>query len=297
MSHITKTLRTGEWIHIENPDAKDITFLHTQFPFIHSVNLEDIQESVIRSKLDTYHDHIFVSLAVPIDYTPGTRLEYLELTIIFNKDIIITVTNSKKNTSRLFEDIYKPQENPAISAYELSRRLYAKSSNVIAHMGKAVADIDSDILNTRSTTVIRKISILQRNLIYFATTLDAALPIFEKLENTTHSFLQEQISDYWGDIIDTLYEQRDLLDDYYNILKELSNSHQIILDYHTNHVIHILTIISVIFLPLNLIAGIYGMNFDFLPGTHYPYGFTFTILSMVLITVITFIVIKYKKWL
>lgn len=58
----------------------------------------------------------------------------------------------------------------------------------------------------------------------------------------------------------------------------------------------VLTIVSAVFIPLNLLAGIYGMNFDLLPMKEHPYGFVIVILSMVLIASILFLYFRFKKW-
>lgn len=66
---------------------------------------------------------------------------------------------------------------------------------------------------------------------------------------------------------------------------------------HMNHVMRVLTIASVIFLPLNLLAGIYGMNFEYMPGLGNGHGFWLVLLGMLGIILLILGVFRWKKWL
>lgn len=64
-----------------------------------------------------------------------------------------------------------------------------------------------------------------------------------------------------------------------------------------NDIMRVLTIASVIFLPLNLLAGIYGMNFEYMPGLSASYGFTAVIVGMLAIVLLILVIFRWKKWL
>jgi Mg2+ and Co2+ transporter CorA len=65
----------------------------------------------------------------------------------------------------------------------------------------------------------------------------------------------------------------------------------------TNEIIRVLTIASVIFLPLNLLAGIYGMNFEYIPGSGAQYGFFEVLISMLIVMLVVLGVLRWKRWL
>src|SRR5690606_2209830 len=66
---------------------------------------------------------------------------------------------------------------------------------------------------------------------------------------------------------------------------------------HTNEIMRILTIISVFFMPLTFIVGVYGMNFDIMPELHWKYGYPIVLGAMLLLSLIIYLWFKRKKWL
>ena len=303
MPHKIYTLQTGRWIEIEEPDHKDLEFLKTEFPFFHPTNLEDSMQRVNRAKLDLYDDYMFMSDTVPIHVTLGRKSTNFEVSMFLTKDALITITHEKT-------DIFKQEEleedkmanesvpnTPPLLAYRFFEILYDTSSKAIENISSSISTIDDNILNIKSASIIRDISILQRNIIYFMTTLDASIPYFEELETKNVNFGKTSMKEYWGDLIDKLRQQRDILEDYDKLLTKLAKAHENYLSYHTNHIIHILTVFSVILLPLNLLAGIYGMNFTFLPVAEHPYGFFMTIFTMAFLAALMLIYFRRKHWI
>jgi magnesium transporter len=303
MAYTVRELQNGRWVEIENPSQKDVEFLRENFPFFHLTNLEDSQEHVQQSKLDIYDQYMFMSVAVPLQFTQGKRLSNLEFSFFLTEGAIVTITQEK---TELFKQEQREgdmlvnerlQDTPQLMAYRFLEKLYDTSQKNVELIGKAINDIDEDILDVRSSSIIRNISILQRNLIYFMTTLDSALPLIMELEQKNVCFGSISMKEYWGDLVDTLKQQRDMLDDYDRFLTKLAKAHENVVGYHTNHVIHLLTIISVIFLPLNLISGIFGMNFAFIPAAEHPIGFFIALLMMLSVAITMIAIFKYKKWL
>jgi magnesium transporter len=302
MSYTINNLANGKWIEIEKPSSEDIDFLRREFPTFKLTNLEDSQERVQRAKLDLFEDHMFMSVTVPINYIQGKRLSALEFSFFLTKDAIVTITQEKTD---LFKEEkqegdhvanIKLEDTPSLLAYRFLEKLYDTSSKTVDTLGRAINEIDANILDVRSSSIIRNISIVQRNLIYFTTTLHAAIPCFEELENKSINFGDSTIKEYWGDLVDTLKQQRDLIEDFDGLLSKLAKAHENVLSYHTNHVIHVLTIISVIFLPLNLIAGTFGMNFSYIPAASHFLGFFLAIFMMFLVALGMILIFKYKKW-
>lgn len=303
MSHKINQIQKGKWIEIEQPTKEDLELLKKEFPQFHPTNLEDSMQRVSRAKLDLIDDYLFMSLIVPMEMPQGQRTKNFEASIFLTKEAVVTITHEKTDIFRqeqqekdVMAEIVLPS-TPDVLAYRFLEAIYDTSAQTIDSINKAITVIDHNILNIRSSKTIRDISILQRNIIYFITTLKASIPYIHELEQKNVKFGTISMREYWGDLLDKLRLQRDLLEDYDNLLTKLSKAHENYLTYHTNHVINLLTIISVILLPLNLIAGIYGMNFDFLPAANHPSGFFLTLIFMGLIALIMILCFKYKKWI
>ena len=171
MSYTINNLANGKWIEIEKPSSEDIDFLRREFPTFKLTNLEDSQERVQRAKLDLFEDHMFMSVTVPINYIQGKRLSALEFSFFLTKDAIVTITQEKTD---LFKEEKQEgdhvanirlEDTPSLLAYRFLEKLYDTSSKTVDTLGRAINEIDANILDVRSSSIIRNISIVQRNLI------------------------------------------------------------------------------------------------------------------------------------
>lgn len=303
MSYKLTPLQSGRWIEIELPNEADLAYLKQEFPDIHPTNLEDAFQRVPRAKLDITEKYTFLSVNVPIRVIQGKKATNFELSMFLMQDAIITITHEKtdlfKQEQKEAEEIATVTlpENPQILAYRFLEILYEMSTRTIDKINNVISYIDEHILDVTSKAIIRDISVLQRNIIYFMTTLHASIPIFEELEHKNISYSATEMKAYWGDLVDKLKMQRDTLEDYDILLSKLAKAHETYLGFHTNNVINILTIVSVILMPLNLVASIYGMNFEIIPTSGHPYGFWGALLTMLVIGLSLIIFFKHKKWI
>jgi magnesium transporter len=303
MSYKTINLQYGRWIDVELPNQSDLEYLRNEFSFIHPTNLEDAFQRVSRAKVDINENYVFLSVTVPTKIVQGHKATNFELSLFLTKDALVTITHERtdifKQEQKEAEEIASVTlpENPQILAYRFLEILYELSSKAIEKINNSISHIDDHILDITSKEIIRDISVLQRNIIYFMTTVRASIPIFEELEHKNVSFSASPMKEFWGDLVDRLKQQRDVLEEYDTTLSKLAKSHETYLSFHTNNVISILTVVSVIFMPLNLVAGIYGMNFSNIPTLEHPLGFYMSLLTMLIISVSLIVYFRYKKWM
>lgn len=303
MPYKVHELGKGTWIEIYQPREDDLAFLLEEFPEFHPTHLEDSFQPVIHPKMDLTDSYLFMSDTVHTGFEDKKKTEHLEVSIFLTKDALVTITPRKVP---LFEQeqvrddsivgLIVP-ETPQLLAYRFFERLYDLSSQTLSAISHAVQRVDARAITGTSVDIISEIAILQRNMIYFITTVEAALPFFEELERKDVSFSKYPMREYWGDIIDKLRRQRAILNDNQKLLTVLSSMHEMVLNRRTNRIITLLTIFSVIFLPLNLITGAYGMNVTFLPFATSHYGFLGIVIVMVALGAGLLTFFKVRRWI
>lgn len=303
MAHTIHNLQEGRWLEIQEPSLEDLEFLKKEFPFFHPTNLEDSLERVTHSKVDITEKYLFLSVAVPTSIEPAKKATNFEVSFFLTKGNVVTITREKtslfvaeRSQEGEIADITLP-ETPGLLMYRFLEKLYEMSDKTIVRITQSIGRIDDNIIESSSTNIIREIVILQRNIIYFITTLVTSIPHFVELEKKDISFDGGSMKEYWGDVADKLNSQKDTLEDYNMLLKTLSKAHEMFINHRLNSIITVLTAFSVIFLPLNLIAGIYGMNFEIIPLASSPNGFFEIMLFMFLIAVGLFSFFKIRKWI
>jgi magnesium transporter len=117
------------------------------------------------------------------------------------------------------------------------------------------------------------------------------------LERTENPIIQESTEIYLKDIYDHTIQVIDAVETYRDMLSGIFDIYLSSLSNKMNEVMKVLTIIATIFIPLTLIAGIYGMNFTFMPELNWQFGYPFSLLVMFAIGLVMAVYFRMKKWL
>ena len=104
------------------------------------------------------------------------------------------------------------------------------------------------------------------------------------------------MEEYFGDIADHLFKLRDIADENFEVINSYADAADTLASYRINEVMRILTVISVIMLPLTLISSIYGMNID-LPFADDPNAFMLTAIIMILVALLMLLIFRLRHWL
>jgi magnesium transporter len=112
------------------------------------------------------------------------------------------------------------------------------------------------------------------------------------LERYTKRFLPEDLEVYFDDLVDAAERIDDLLDNYKEVVEALESTNESVISHRQNYRLQLLTVFTVIFLPLTLITGIFGMNFDF--GSP---GFMVTVSAIVALFLSAIAFFRWKRWL
>ncbi len=129
--------------------------------------------------------------------------------------------------------------------------------------------------------IVQEISLIRRDIITLRRVVRPQIAIVSNLERKERPFIQQDMEVYFSDIVDGFSRAWDILEEYREIIEGLSETSDSVSSYRTNDVIRILTVISVVMLPLTLISGIYGMNLTWLPAASSELGFFFVVSIMI----------------
>ncbi|MFC1711681.1 magnesium transporter CorA family protein [Patescibacteria group bacterium] len=293
------------WYKLFQPTEKELNHLKEKFNF-HPLDIEDCLEEVQRPKLDIYRSYVFLVLHLP-KWNPNTQtLGRAELNVFLGPDFIIIVHDKK---IPLLDTLFYQAKN----SYQKRTRFFKNSSYYLFYfifnqlllsikpitkqLGQIIKDLDSEILTGNYRHVLQQISVMRRNLILFQTIIKPQIPVLKRLEQGKAKIVNHTYAYYWGNLVDRLRSVWEELDDDIQLLEGLSTTNESLLSYRTNEVIKILTIFSVILLPLTLLSGIYGMNINTIPFLSSQYSFYIISLFMFIIAGVMLLFFKAKKWL
>lgn len=304
----TQTLTYGRvtWTDIERASESDIKLLRANHPDFHPLDLEDLLSRIERPKIDEYDDYLFVVMQFPIWDSKNRVSRATEVDIFIGEGYLVTVHDGVlKPLSNMF---IKCQEDEAARQKVMgggsSRLAHAIIDGLVDYILPILYKVDANIRTIEETLftqdlrhVIEDITFVRRDIIALRRIIRPQIGIVANLEKVDRPFIRADLDVYFGDILDHLQKASDLLTDHDEVIEVLADSADTLASYRINEVMRILTVISVIMLPLTLISGVYGMNIHPLPFEQSPFAFVIVSGIMLVIAVFMLVIFRRRHWL
>jgi len=292
------------WIHLDTPTLEEATLLAERFGW-HPLDLEDVLSRRQRPKVDEYPDYLFGVLHFPVYDKAIQRLNAAELDVFVGSGYLVTLpTVELLPVTRLFA---RSQEEE-----ELREQLFSKGSGYLLYhilddlfdycfpildkIGHKLDAIEDQLEERRSEEIVRDISDAKQEIIAYRKIIKPERATLRLLERYTQRFLPQDLELYFDDIVDAAERIWDLLDNYKEVVEALEDTNESIISHRQQYRLQLLTVVSVILLPLTLIASIFGMN-SHTPGQGTTEGFWVVIGLMVILGIALIGVFRWRRWL
>jgi magnesium transporter len=292
------------WIHIESPRMSDRDWLEENFDF-HPLDYEDVYSRNNRPKLDQYDDYVFIVLHFPLFEKETQRVLTAEMDLFMGPDYLITLPNIHfPPLAAMFERYReKPDLREATFSKGTGYLLYKivdtcvdASFPMLRKMEMKLDRIEDDIFEGRSGEIVRDISEAKQEIINFRRIMRPQRAVLRDLERTKQRYLQEELEIYFDDISDAAERIWDTLENHKEVIEALESTNESVLSHRLNDSFRILTAVSVVLLPLTLIASIFGMNVP-VPGQNAEFAFLGIMLLMGILLVALVAYFRRRGWL
>jgi magnesium transporter len=304
-THVRTVTHSGlTWVDITHPTEGEIEWLRRNYPF-HPLHLDDTLSKIQRPKIDDGDDYTFIVMHFPV-YSKLVRVTTpSEVDIFVGADYLITVhAGSLKPLVRLFNQCHEDSRareafmgrSSGYLLYQVVDRLVDNCFPILNKIDQNIEQAEDEIFEDKVRNTIKEISIIRRDIIAFRRIIKPLIPVVASLERKQRPFLHEDMEEYFGDISDHLSKIWDTLEDYRETIEVLSDTITSLTNNRINDIIKVLTIISVILLPLTLISGILGMNIR-LPGEDSPYAFVVVMGIMLTVVAAMLMFFRWRKWI
>ena len=294
------------WIHLDAPSLEVAQSLAERFGW-HPLDVEDVLSRRQRPKVDTYEEegYIFAVLHFPAYDPLIQRLNAVELDVFVGPDYLVTLPGANlKPLSRLFnrceeDEAFREQlfaKGSGRLLYEVLDDLFDYCFPILDKIGHKLDALEDDVFEGRSSEVVRDLSNAKQEIISYRKIIKPERSTLRLLERHVERFLPEELEEYFDDIVDAAERIWDLLDNYKEVIEALEDTNESVINHRQNDILRILTVFSVILLPLTLITGFFGMNVDF-PGfgTAEAFWTIFGIMAAALVGMLAFF--RFKRWL
>ncbi|MCB9185490.1 MAG: magnesium/cobalt transporter CorA [Flavobacteriales bacterium] len=292
---------TVSWVNINGIHNTDAIGAIGKVYGIHNLVLEDILNTDHRPKVEPFEDYVFFTMKM-MWYNKNDELEHEQISIVFGKPYVLCFQEVKGD---IFDPIrQRIRENSGLirkkgTDYLVYRLIDSVVDNyfaIIERIDERVENLEIAIIEETEEDLTREIQHLKREII---TLKRALLPLREAvsgLEKRVSELIDPDNEKYFRDVYDHLIQIADNLETNREVLSGLMDLQMANMSNRMNQVMKVLTVIASLFIPLTFIAGIYGMNFEYMPELHWKYGYFAVWGLMLLIFAAMLIFFRRKKW-
>jgi len=293
------------WVNVERVTSEDVDALRATYPHFHPLDLEDLQSRIERPKIDEYEDYLFVVMQFPLWDAVQRATRAAEVDLFVGSGYLVTVSDgSLKPLQHLFEQCSTNEEVRAqIMGRGASRIFYTVIDRLVDYIlpmlykvGANIRQLEDEIFAEDSRRVMQDLSFTRRDIIALRRIIRPQIAIVENLEQVDRPFIREDLDVYFGDILDHLLKAWEIVEDHLEVINGLADLATALVSYRLNEVIRILTVISVIMLPLTLLSGVFGMNV-LLPLQDLETAFLLIIALMFAIAFSMLAYFRHRGWL
>jgi magnesium transporter len=293
------------WIHLTSPTHVEAQLLSERFGW-HPLDVEDVLSKRQRPKVDDYIDehYLFTVLHFPVYDKDSERLNAGELDVFLGPDYLVTLPSVElRPVTRLFQrasdsETLREQlfsRGTGRLLYEVLDDLYDYCFPILDKIGFKLEEITDDIDKRRPKELVHEIHKVKQEIISYRKIIKPQRPALRLLERHIERFLPEDLELYFDDLVDAGERIWDLLDNYKEVGEALEDTNESLISHQQNDVLQILTVFSVIMLPLAVLSGIFGMNVDF-PGFGTQAAF-WIILAVMIATIVGLAgFFRFKRW-
>lgn len=293
------------WIDFETPGKEDIDYLNEHFD-IHPLVIEELVTPSYQPRVLRYSNCLFFSLHVPL-FDVKERTTYPgELDIILTKDHLITGHRHHiYQIDKFFSDLEsRPslrqeylEATPAHTLYRLLQILLESCFPKLKHISEKLDSIETKVFAGLEKEMVAEISVVKRDILNFRRTLKPQRSLLESIALLDQPFIPKELRVYFQDLISTNIRIWNMLESSKETIEALEATNNSLLSNKLDQTMKVLTVFSAVILPLSVYSNAMSMNVINLPFDGSPLGFWIHFIIMIILSLSTLFIFKWKKWI
>ena len=282
------------WI---DADVDDIAVLQPLFS-IHDLAVEDcLSDEEQRPKIEIYENHYFIVInSIRFD---DEEIFLRAVNLFLGRHFIISVTKQKVSELRTLKPMLWEQEisTPDRFLYLLVDLIVDNYFTVGDRIEVRIEKLEEDILMHTKKSHLNEIIGLRSEILWLKKVLGPQKEVINTLNKKDLRLIDDQLQKYFSDIYENAVKISETFETYRDLMGNLREAYQSSIANRANEIMRVFTAITTVFMPLTVITGIYGMNFDNMPELHWKYGYYAVIGLMVTLGLSMFFIFRKKDWI
>lgn len=265
------------WLDVDFSDRAGARKLLEALGLVSEQVIEDMFSDDPGTQLGRHPDYLHLVLAgCRLDEKAPLALERVD--VVMGTTFLLTVHEGSRSFLQgvkrdCHEDFTRFAQSPSFLMYEIWDHLTDHYVWVEKRLEKRVSRLQAELFQETDESVFNQVSTIGSDLLHFRSLLTPARAVLTDLSARRSIFLSEATQTFLQNMVGTVERVlQDVLVDR-DILAQALNLYMSMVGHRTNRAMNRLTVISVVFLPLTFLCGVYGMNFEYLPELHWRYGY------------------------
>lgn len=297
------TYKKITWIDLEAPTRAEITSLKKEYSLPPLV-ADELYEPTTRSKVDRYDDELLY-LILHFPTLGKTKRGFKEIDFAIGKNFIITSHYEQISTIAEFAEMFEDEEaleknrmgeHAGFVFFSIMRELYNETVVKLDEVNSSLLSIEERMFEGKEGRMVEIISGVNRKIVDFKQALRFHDEVLKSFEVSGTEFFGSDFAYYLRGITGEYNKAQSILTGHEEIIRDLRETNDSLLTNKTNQAMRSLTVMNFVFLPLTLIAGIFGMNAKFLFINNLG-DFFIIIAGMALVGFLMFRYFRNKRWI
>jgi magnesium transporter len=292
---------THVWVDLLSPTPEEADVLTRVFGF-HPLAVEDCWHEPQHSKVDDYGDHLFMVVHGVRYDAEHDEFKTHELNIFLGASYLVTFhTYHSRSIDAAKENV---RRHPGLMTRGMDFVLHQVVDRVIDNYfpkleileGK-IDELETDLIADVRPELLTRIFDLRRTVAHLKRIATQERELVIQISRGDFPLISEKAQVYFKDIYDHLFRIVEAADGHRETLNVMIQVYVSMVSNQLNHTMRVLTLIATIMLPLTVITGIYGMNFDFMPELHWKIGYPLVLVAMLVVSVGMITYFRRRNWL
>ena len=270
---------------------------------IHPLMLEDIVNTGQRPKVDDFEEYIYVVFKMMIVDETTCHISSEQVSLILGPHYLISFQETEGDVFNFVRErirkgrIHMRKSGPDYLAYALMDAVVDHYFLILEKIDERIEQFEDRVYTDPTPEILLAIHDLKREIIYFRKQVWPMREVLNTWQKTESALVQQTNKVFIRDVYDHTIQVIDTIESFRDIIAGMMDLYLSAVSNRMNEVMKVLTIIATIFIPLTFFAGIYGMNFKFMPELEWKWSYPVLWAVLMVIFVSMLLYFKRKKWL
>jgi magnesium transporter len=298
-----KGTATVTWINVDGIHQVEVLEKLGEHFGLHPLVVEDILNTDQRPKMEDFGDYIYIVLRMLYFNEKNKKIDSEQVSLILGPNFVISL---QEREGDVFDSIRERirsgkgrmrKSGPDYLTYALIDAVVDNYFVILEKTGDEIESLEEDVVENPTTGTIHRIHELKREMIFLRKSVWPLREVISVLERLESKLIKDSTRIYLKDVYDHTIQVIDAVESFRDMVAGMLDIYLSSISNRMNEVMKVLTVIATIFIPLTFIAGVYGMNFRYMPELEWRFAYPTVWFVMILIAVLMALYFKKKNWI